>query len=141
MEISVSAAASIAPHGAVRAHATGPYHDHRSRRHDDRSHNDPAVGLAAGSYYYTPIIDGSARIANSGTISVQAGANSYFATTVVGVYLDEGTTGTTIRRCKFVAQSRAAIGDYKGVGNRYYDNDFRGIAAGAVPISYEYGGR
>jgi len=66
--------------------------------------------------------------------------NSYFATTVVGVYLDEGTTGTTIRRCKFVAQARAAIGDYKGLGNRYYDNDFRGIAAGAVPISYEYGG-
>ena len=66
--------------------------------------------------------------------------NSYFATTVVGVYLDEGTTGTTIRRCKFVAQARAAIGDYKGLRNRYYDNDFRGIAAGAVPISYEYGG-
>jgi hypothetical protein len=66
--------------------------------------------------------------------------NGFFDTTVVGVYLDQGTTRTTIRRCKFVAQGWAAIGDYQGVGNRYYDNDFRGIAAGAVPISYEHGG-
>lgn len=66
--------------------------------------------------------------------------NGYFDTTVVGVYLDQGTTRTTVRRCKFVAQGWAAIGDYRGVGNRYYANDFRGIAAGAVPISYEHGG-
>jgi len=66
--------------------------------------------------------------------------NGYFDTTVVGVYLDQGTTRTTVRSCKFVAQGWAAIGDYKGVGNRYYDNDFRGIAAEAVPVSYEHGG-
>jgi hypothetical protein len=35
---------------------------------------------------------------------------------------------------------RAAIGDYRGDGNRFYDNDFGGIAGGAVPISCEYGG-
>jgi hypothetical protein len=66
--------------------------------------------------------------------------DGYFDTTVVGVYLDQGTTRTSVRRCKFVAQTRAAIGDYKGVGNSFSDNDFRGIAGGAVPISYEYGG-
>ena len=65
----------------------------------------------------------------------------YFDTTIVGVYLDQGTTRTSVRRCKFAAQTRAAIGDYKGIGNRFDDNDFRGIAGGAVPISYEYGGR
>ena len=66
--------------------------------------------------------------------------DGYFETTVIGVYLDEGTTRTSVRRCKFASQTRSAIGDYKGVGNRFYDNDFRGIAGGAVPISYEYGG-
>jgi hypothetical protein len=66
--------------------------------------------------------------------------DGYFETTVVGVYLDQGTTRTSVRRCKFAAQTRAAIGDYKGIGNRFDDNDFRGIAGGAVPISYEYGG-
>jgi hypothetical protein len=66
--------------------------------------------------------------------------NAHFDTTLVGVYLDQGTTRTTVRRCKFVGQDWAAIGDYQGVGNRYYDNDYRGISAGAVPISYEHGG-
>ncbi len=66
--------------------------------------------------------------------------DSYFHTTVVGVYLDEGTTRTSIRRCKFVGQTRAAIGDYKGVENRYYDNDFSGIAQSSVPVSYAHGG-
>ena len=37
LEISINAAASIAPHGAVGAHAAGPHHDDRSRaHHDDR---------------------------------------------------------------------------------------------------------
>jgi hypothetical protein len=66
--------------------------------------------------------------------------DGYFATKVIGVYLDQGTTRTSIRRCKFVGQTRAAIGDYQGIGNRYYDNDFSGIAGGAVAISNEYGG-
>jgi hypothetical protein len=66
--------------------------------------------------------------------------DGYFDTTLIGVYLDQGTTRTSIRRCKFVAQTRAAIGDFKGVGNHYSDNDFRGIAGSAAPISYEYGG-
>jgi hypothetical protein len=62
----------------------------------------------------------------------------YFDTSVVGVYLDEGTTRTSVRRCKFAAQRWAAIGDYKGVDNRYYANDFRGIASTAVSVSHEH---
>ena len=64
--------------------------------------------------------------------------DGYLQTAHVGVYLDRGTTRTTIRHCVFVGQSWAAIGDYQGVGNRYYDNNFDGIAAGAVPVSYDH---
>jgi len=62
-----------------------------------------------------------------------------FRTTSVGVYLDQGTTRTLIRRCRFIGQTWAAIGDYRGVDNGYYDNDFEGIAATAVPVSHAHG--
>ena len=68
-------------------------------------------------------------------------ANCYFHTAVVGVYLDQGTTGTVVHRCTFVGQRWAAIGDYKGVDNRYFLNDFSGIDPGAVAVSYKHGGR
>ncbi len=58
-------------------------------------------------------------------------------TTHVGVYLDQGTTQTTVRHCVFVGQNWAAIGDYKGVDNSYYDNNFKGIDPGAVPVSLD----
>jgi hypothetical protein len=58
------------------------------------------------------------------------------ASSKVGVYLDQGTTGVTVRRFKFLNQSWAAIGDYKGVNNTYSSNDYSGIDAGAVAISY-----
>jgi hypothetical protein len=64
--------------------------------------------------------------------------NAHFRTTHVGVYLDQGTTRTLVRRCVFVGQSWAAIGDYLGVDNRYYDNDFDGIAASAVSVSHDH---
>jgi hypothetical protein len=64
--------------------------------------------------------------------------DAYFRTAHVGVYLDRGTTRTTVRHCVFVGQDWAAIGDYRGVGNRYYDNDFGGIATGAVPVSLDH---
>jgi hypothetical protein len=60
--------------------------------------------------------------------------DSDFASSVVGVYLDEGTTRTTIRRSIFRRQSWAAIGDYRGQGNAYYDNDYRGLTPGASPV-------
>ena len=48
LEISISAAASVAPHGAIRAAATGTYHHNRRRHHTRRhDHNCPANGLAS----------------------------------------------------------------------------------------------
>jgi hypothetical protein len=69
--------------------------------------------------------------------------DGYLHTTHVGIYLDQGTTRTVIRRCTFVGQAWAAIGDYRGIDNRYVENDFKGIARTAVPVSYEHdtGGR
>jgi hypothetical protein len=64
--------------------------------------------------------------------------NGYFRTEDVGVYLDQGTTRTLVRRCVFVGQAWAAIGDYLGRGNAYYDNDFSGIAPGAVAVSHDH---
>jgi hypothetical protein len=55
-----------------------------------------------------------------------------------GVYFDEGTTRTTVRRVKFIGQSWAAIGDFKGINNVYYDNDYTGINPGAVAISLNH---
>jgi len=61
--------------------------------------------------------------------------DSTIASWMVGVFLDEGTTRTTVRRVTFLNQSWAAIGDYKGVNNAYYDNNYSGIDAGAVGVS------
>ena len=62
--------------------------------------------------------------------------DSYFDTRVLGVYLDQGTTRTTVRRSIFVHQSCGAIGDYAGVGNLWdtTGNDYSGIGARAVPV-------
>jgi len=64
--------------------------------------------------------------------------DSHFDTTVVGVYLDEGTTRTVVRRSRFVNQTWAGIGDYRGVENRYFGNDFRGLRPGAVAVSHDH---
>jgi hypothetical protein len=64
--------------------------------------------------------------------------DAYFRTGHVGVYLDQGTTRTIVRRCVFAGQEWAAIGDYLGVDNQYYDNDFDGIAPGAATVSHEH---
>jgi hypothetical protein len=62
--------------------------------------------------------------------------SSYFDTKVIGVYLDEGTTRTTVRDSVFVHQRCGAIGNYDGVGNLWdtKGNDYRGIAGSAVPV-------
>src|SRR5205823_8912954 len=52
-----------------------------------------------------------------------------------GVYMDEGTTRTSVRNTTFRGQAAAAIVDYKGVGNTYSGNDYSGIARGAVAVS------
>ena len=64
--------------------------------------------------------------------------DSRFESRLVGVYLDEGTTRTTIRTSTFVGQRWAAIGDYKGVDNAYHGNDYTRIAPAAVPVSHDH---
>jgi len=61
--------------------------------------------------------------------------DSTIASYKAGVFLDQGTTRTTVRRVVFRNQSWAAIGDYLGINNTYYGNDYSGIDAGAVPVS------
>ncbi|MGH3049806.1 MAG: hypothetical protein ACRDLK_06580 [Gaiellaceae bacterium] len=61
--------------------------------------------------------------------------DSAFDTSDVGVYLDEGTKDTVVRRCSFTGQSFAAIGNYKGDGNSFSGNDYSGLGAGVPGVS------
>jgi hypothetical protein len=61
--------------------------------------------------------------------------DSTFESYLCGVYLDDGTTRTTVRRSAFRNQSWAAIGNYRGNGNRFSGNDYSGIQDAAVPVS------
>jgi hypothetical protein len=63
---------------------------------------------------------------------------SRFESWLAGVYLDEGTTRTTVRRSSFANQSWAAIGDYRGDGNAYGSNDYDGIDAGVPPVRHDH---
>jgi hypothetical protein len=64
--------------------------------------------------------------------------DSWFASRLAGVYLDAGTTRTTVRRSTFVNQRWAAIGNYQGRGNAFYGNDYGGIARGAARVTDEH---
>jgi hypothetical protein len=64
--------------------------------------------------------------------------DSVFDTKRIGVYLDEGTTRTIVRRSIFRNQSWAAIGDHKGVDNNYFNNDVSGLGRGALPLSHKH---
>ena len=64
--------------------------------------------------------------------------DSRFESTLAGVYLDEGTTRTTVRRSTFADQSWAGIADYRGNENRYYANDFRGIDREAEAVRHDH---
>jgi hypothetical protein len=64
--------------------------------------------------------------------------DSFFDTSIVGVYMDQGTTRTTVRRSVFRNQRWAAIGDHRGNGNTYYGNDVSGLPPGAVAVSHEH---
>ena len=50
--------------------------------------------------------------------------DSLIESSYVGVYLDEGTTRTTVRNTTFRGQSGAAIDDYKGIGNSFSGNSY-----------------
>ena len=60
---------------------------------------------------------------------------STFNTSFFGVYLDEGTTGTTVRESTFVNACWAAIGDYKGSDNLYdtSGNDLQAVSGRGGP--------
>ena len=64
--------------------------------------------------------------------------DSRFESGLAGVFLDAGTTRTTVRRSTFANQRWAAIGDYRGVGNTFYGNDYRRIRPGAAAISHDH---
>jgi hypothetical protein len=64
--------------------------------------------------------------------------NADLRTTHVGVYLDEGTTHTAVRRSVFVGQGWAGIGDYLGRDNTYYGNDFDAIGPTAVAVTHDH---
>jgi hypothetical protein len=64
--------------------------------------------------------------------------DSRFESRLAGVYLDEGTTRTTVRRSTFVNQEWGAIGDYRGTGNAYYGNDYRGIDSDAEAVRHDH---
>jgi hypothetical protein len=64
--------------------------------------------------------------------------DSWIAASVAGIYLDEGTTRTTVRRTAFVNQRWAAIGNYRGIGNAFYGNDYDGIARGADEVTEQH---
>lgn len=64
--------------------------------------------------------------------------DSWFASELAGVYLDAGTTRTTVRRSTFVNQRWAAVGDYRGLENAYYGNDYEGIARGASDVTDQH---
>ena len=60
---------------------------------------------------------------------------SSFESELVGVYLDEGTTRTTVSRSAFAHQSWAAIGDYRGNDNAYHSNRY---GPGVTPVRHDH---
>jgi hypothetical protein len=64
--------------------------------------------------------------------------DSWFASSLAGVLLDAGTTRTTVRRSTFVNQRWAAIGDYRGIDNAYYGNDYGAVAPGGADVTHEH---
>src|SRR6478752_10777039 len=128
-----------AMHGSRVADATidrapvGIYIEHYTTNTTfERLRVGPSVGRGVNAEWSNLAL--GQKPASSGNV-IQDG---FFRTPDVGVYLDQGTTRTLVRRCVFAGQAWAAIGDYLGQGNGYYENDFSGIRAGAVPVSHDH---
>jgi hypothetical protein len=64
--------------------------------------------------------------------------DSWIGAWLAGVYLDDGTTRTTVRRSTFANQRWAAIGDYRGIDNEYYGNNYDAIAPEADHVTEEH---
>jgi hypothetical protein len=56
----------------------------------------------------------------------------------VGVYLDEGTTRTTVRRSSFVNQTWGAIGEYRGRQNEFHGNADEDAGGGAASVRHDH---
>lgn len=56
----------------------------------------------------------------------------------VGVYMDEGTTRTSVVDSTFRGEAGAAIVDYRGISNSYSNNDVSGLAPGGVAVSPDH---
>jgi hypothetical protein len=112
---------------------TGVYVEHFTKRSTfERVRVGSAVRIGLLTEWAAPEWDGRPASVDN---MIQ---DSWFAASVAGVYLDAGTTRTTIRRSTFVNQSWAAIGDYRGVKNSYYGNDYRGIDPGADKVTTDH---
>jgi hypothetical protein len=95
----------------------------------DRLRVGPAVQRGVNAEWADPVWGG--RPASVDNVF----RDSRFATALVGVYLDAGTTRNSVTRCTFVGQSWAGIGNFLGIDNHFEGNHFNGLQPGAVPIS------
>jgi hypothetical protein len=57
------------------------------------------------------------------------------ASRTTGVFLDQGQFANTVRAVTFRGQTCAAIVDNQGTGNSYGENNFTGVAPGAVIVA------
>jgi exopolysaccharide biosynthesis polyprenyl glycosylphosphotransferase len=110
---------------------TGVYIEHFT--HDSlfrRLHIRPSVRTGVVAEWADPAWNGRPASVNNVI------EDSRFESWLAGVFLDAGTTRTTVRRSTFANQRWAAIGDHRGVGNAYYGNDYRRIRPGAAAIAH-----
>jgi hypothetical protein len=108
----------------------GIYLEHFTREATfERLHVGPAVRRGVNAEWADPAWGGKPASVDN------VFRDSRFTTSLVGVYLDAGTTRNSVVGCTFVGQSWAGIGNFLGVGNHFEGNHFTGLQPGAVPIS------
>jgi hypothetical protein len=112
---------------------TGIYIEHFTRDSTFQAiHVRPRVRIGVVAEWANPEVGG--RPASVDNV-IQ---DSVFESHLCGVYLDEGTTRTTVRRSVFRRQTWAAIGNYRGRDNRFSDNDYSDIDGTAASVSEEH---
>lgn len=112
---------------------TGIYIEHFTRDSTFQAiHVRPRVRIGVVAEWANPEVGG--RPASVDNV-IQ---DSVFESHLCGVYLDDGTTRTTVRRSVFRRQTWAAIGNYRGRDNRFSDNDYSDIDGTAVSVSEDH---
>jgi hypothetical protein len=128
-----SATAALVEDVDVDRTRTGVYIEHFTRDSTfQRIHVRPRVRIGIVAEWASPGWGG--RPASVDNV-IQ---DSIFESYLCGVYLDQGTIRTTVRRSAFRRQTWAAIGDYRGNGNRFSQNDYAGIGPGAEAVSRDH---